>query len=97
MSSSFGSHTGETDFSVILEFDAFAAPYILEERWRPDWEIEELTSGGVRIKMKLNHLVDVRRYVLSWGRHAAVMAPPELREAIREELGAMREMGRAAK
>ena len=39
--------------------------------------------------LRLNNLVDVRRWILSWGGHAEVLAPAELREALRDEATAM--------
>ncbi len=86
LAGSMGRHTGDTAHTVVLEFDAFAAPYIKEEHWRPEREIEELPQGCIRVRMTLNNLVDIRRYVLSWGKHAVALEPPELRDAIRAEL-----------
>ena len=37
----------------------------------------------------LTCLQDVRNWVLSWGRHAVVLEPEELREEISEEAAAM--------
>jgi predicted DNA-binding transcriptional regulator YafY len=42
-------------------------------------------------------LADIRRELLSWGRHAKVIDPPELRQAMAEEARAMAAVyGRAA-
>lgn len=46
-------------------------------------------GGGVEVTLRLNNLIDVRRWILSWGGHAEVLAPAELREAIRAEAAAM--------
>lgn len=90
LSGSLGRHTGDSEHSVVLEFDAFAAPYIKEERWRPERQIEDLPDGGIRVSMTLNNLVDIRRYLLSWGQHAIALEPAELRDAVHSELVAMK-------
>lgn len=89
LSGSLGRHTGDIAHNVVLEFDTFAAPYVKEERWRPEREIEELPQGRIRVSMTLNNLVDIRRYILSWGKHAIAVEPMELREAIEAELEVM--------
>lgn len=87
---SIGLFTGEDVHEVTIRFDAFAAPYIRERRWHPSQVLTELGSGaGVEITLQLNNLIDVRRWILSWGSHAKVVAPIELATAIRDEARAM--------
>ncbi len=87
---SFGLFTGERTEEVRVRFDAFAAPYIRERRWHPSQEIAELPGqGGVEVTLRLNNLIDVRRWILSWGAHVEVRAPAELREAVRTEAQAL--------
>lgn len=92
LSGSVGRHTGDDRFAVVIEFDSFAAPYVREEHWRPARRVETLADGGIRVNMTLNNLIDIRRYVLSWGRHARVIEPVELRSAVQEEIEAMTRM-----
>ncbi|MEM9158767.1 MAG: WYL domain-containing transcriptional regulator [Verrucomicrobiota bacterium] len=89
LAGSFGRHTGEDAFEVELRFDSFAAPYVKEERWRPERRTVEEEDGGIRVSMTLNNLIDVRRYVLSWGRHAEVLGPMELIAEIEAEAKAL--------
>jgi len=89
LSGSLGRHTGDESHTVVIEFDAFAAPYVKEERWRPERRIEALPDERIRVSMTLNNLVDIRRYLLSWGRHAIAIEPAKLRDAVRSELKAM--------
>ncbi len=87
---SFGLFTGEKIEEVRVRFDAFAAPYIRERRWHPSQSLCEVPGGeGVEVTLRLNNLIDVRRWILSWGGHAEVLAPAELREAIRDEATAI--------
>ncbi len=90
LAGSFGLFTGERIEEVKVAFDAFAAPYIRERRWHPTQVLRELPEGGgVEVSLRLNNLIDVRRWVLAWGAHAEVLAPPELRAAVRAEAAAM--------
>lgn len=45
-------------------------------------------DGSVRVLATVAGLAEVSKWVLSWGRDATVLAPPELRQALREELAA---------
>jgi predicted DNA-binding transcriptional regulator YafY len=87
---SFGLFTGDKIEEVRVRFDAFAAPYIRERRWHPSQTLSELPGQGrVEVTLRLNNLIDVRRWILSWGAHVEVLAPKELREAVRAEAAAL--------
>ena len=51
--------------------------------------VEEQAGGRIHVSLTLNNLIDVQRRVLACGRHACVLAPRELQEAIAAELKAM--------
>ena len=81
---SFAVFKGEGDFDVRIEFDSFAARLIKERKWHSTQEILETTDGRIELRMKLNALEEVERWVLSWGSHAKVIGPPQLRARIRK-------------
>jgi predicted DNA-binding transcriptional regulator YafY len=60
----------------------FAAEYPLV----PHQEVETLPDGTVLVRAAVTGLVEALRWVLSWGADAEVVAPRELRDAVREEL-----------
>lgn len=80
---SFGVHSREGDFTVVLRFDAAVADYIREKRWHPSQALEERAGGGVEMRLHLGSLVEIERWVLGWGGYAQVVEPAELREAVR--------------
>jgi proteasome accessory factor B len=80
---SFGVHSGQGEFAVVIRFDAYAADYIREKRWHPSQELRELKGGGVELRLKLSSLGEIQRWVLGWGGSAVVVQPPELVESIR--------------
>jgi predicted DNA-binding transcriptional regulator YafY len=86
---SLGRFTGSGDYAVRIAFDAVAAPYVRENPWHPSQAVAEASGGGVEVSLRLNNLIDIERRVLACGAHAEVLAPPELREAIRASAAAM--------
>lgn len=86
LAGSFGLHAGDALQTVRLRFDAYAAPYIQERRWHSSQVLTRHPDGSLEVELRVGHLLDVRRWVLSWGRHAQVLEPPQLRTEIAGEL-----------
>ena len=80
---SFGVHSGEGEFEVVIRFSTRAADYIREKKWHESQQLRELKGGGVELKLKLSSLIEIERWVLSWGGDARVLKPRELSEAVR--------------
>ncbi|HEY3762775.1 MAG TPA: WYL domain-containing protein [Verrucomicrobiae bacterium] len=81
---SFGVHSGEGQYEVVLRFTPRAADYIREKKWHESQELRELKGGEVEMKLKLSGLIEIERWILSWGGDAIVIKPKELAEAIKE-------------
>ena len=75
---SFGVHSAQGDYNVVIRFDTYAADYIREKRWHPSQTLRELKDGGVELRLKLSSLGEIQRWILGWGGSAVVIAPPEL-------------------
>ena len=86
---SFGVHSGEGKFEVVIRFAPRAADYIREKKWHPSQSLREFKDGGVELKMKLSSLGEVQRWVLSWGGDARVLQPRELAESVRQAAAAI--------
>ncbi|MGH7940416.1 MAG: helix-turn-helix transcriptional regulator [Limisphaerales bacterium] len=80
---SFGVHSGEGQYEVVIRFNARAADYIREKKWHESQQLRELKGGGVELRLKLSGLVEIERWILSWGGDAKVARPRELAEAVR--------------
>jgi proteasome accessory factor B len=72
----------KTKYFVRILFDAFAAPRISERQWHPSQKIKQVRNGGIELSLTLSNLEEIERWVLSWGRHAKVIAPADLIENI---------------
>ncbi len=81
---SFGVHSREGDFEVVVRFDESVADYIREKRWHPSQSLKELKDGGVEMHLRLGSLSEIERWILGWGGKARVMAPMELANRVRQ-------------
>jgi predicted DNA-binding transcriptional regulator YafY len=72
---------------VIIDVAASASEVVRTRRVHPSQQLEPLPDGGVRLRVWLSDLSEVATWVLGFGSLAAVVAPFELRERVRDELG----------
>ncbi|MGH7993501.1 MAG: helix-turn-helix transcriptional regulator, partial [Limisphaerales bacterium] len=84
---SFGVHSGEGEYEVVIRFNSRVADYIREKKWHKSQQLRELKGGGVELRMKLSSLVEIERWILSWGGDAKVIRPKELIDAVRRSAG----------
>ncbi len=83
LEASFGVHSAEGEYDVVLRFNAQAADYVREKKWHPSQELRELKDGGLELRLKLSSLVEIERWILGWGGSVVVAQPAELRERVR--------------
>lgn len=86
---SFGVHSGRGEFQVVVRFSDRVADYIREKKWHPSQKLRELKDGELEMTLTLSSLVEVRRWILNWGRDARAVAPRELVEEVRAEAEAV--------
>lgn len=80
---SFGVHSAEGCFEVVLRFTPRVADYIREKRWHASQVLADLPDGGVELRLRLSSLVEIQRWVLGWAGDVRVVQPPELVAGIR--------------
>jgi predicted DNA-binding transcriptional regulator YafY len=85
----FQCEVGDGSMDVRIEFDSATAPYIRERKWHPSQELVELADGSVTLTMTVSGLNDIKRWVLSYGKGARVLSPPELVKIVCEDLSEM--------
>ncbi|HEV2454452.1 MAG TPA: WYL domain-containing protein [Verrucomicrobiae bacterium] len=81
---SFGVHSGQGQYDVVIRFNPRAADYIREKKWHESQQLRELKNGGVELRLRLSGLVEIERWILSWGGDAKVIKPRELAETVRK-------------
>ena len=80
---SFGVHSGQGTYDVVIRFDPRVADLIREKKWHESQQLRELKGGGVELRLKLSSLVEIERWVLGWGGDAKVLKPRELIDGVR--------------
>lgn len=87
--SRFGVHWGKAEEQVKIRFSAKVAPYILERTWHPSQKIAYNGDQSLVLSLTVNHMLELKRWVLSWGKEAMVLEPEKLAAEIRAEVGGM--------
>ncbi len=90
--SHFGVHWSDALYEVRIWFAAEVAGYVLERRWRPSQKIEEQGDGSLVLSMTVNHLLELKRWVLSWGSAARVLAPEGFRADVARSVRELSEL-----
>ncbi len=75
---SFGVHSPQGKFDVLIRFSPRVADYIREKRWHESQRVSERPDGGLDLHMNLSSLTEVERWVLSWGGEAVARRPAAL-------------------
>ncbi|MDN5276611.1 MAG: hypothetical protein PWR01_576 [Clostridiales bacterium] len=91
MSNIFSVIEGE-EYDVEIRFFHPASVWVKEKRWLPNQQIEPLKDGSIIFKARVKGLIDIKRWVLSFGKLAVVQKPEELVGSIREELEGMADL-----
>jgi len=71
-------------------FSSRHALYIKERRWSDKQAFKEQKDGSVILTLSTSGFDDVKHWILSYGAGAKVLAPKELREAMRQEVKGMK-------
>ncbi len=82
----FGIFKGDKEYRVKIRFNKECAPYVMEREWHSTQETRENKDGSVTLTLTVNHLYEIKRWILSWGSGAKVLTPKKLAENIRKEL-----------
>jgi predicted DNA-binding transcriptional regulator YafY len=83
---SFGVYHGEGHIDVKIRFTPTVARYVLESRWHESQQLTQQKDGSLLAEFHLSTTEEIKRWILSFGRHAEVLEPEELRGEIVDEL-----------
>ncbi len=83
---SMGGFSGNRIYEIIIELDTYATQYLEEKQLHETQDLEISPDGTALLTLHLNNLMDIKRWLFSWGEHARAINPPELVESIRETL-----------
>lgn len=86
---SFGVFQGDGDVHIKVRFASPVARYVEESKWHASQKLTKQTDGSLLAEFDLDGTEEIMRWVLSFGRHAEVIDPEELRREIQQELQAL--------
>src|SRR5205085_8277619 len=86
---SFGVHSAGKRQRIRIQFDPFAARLVAERKWHESQRVREIAGGSIILELELGGLEEIERWILSWGKHARVLAPKELVTRVRAEASAI--------
>lgn len=89
LSTAFLAERGEQNHTITIWFDAYQANYIRGRTIHASQIIEEHDDGSLILHFESGALDEIKRWVMSFGRHALVKQPLELALEIEAELNEM--------
>lgn len=86
LDSGFGIFSGTEVKTAVIRFSPFRAKWVAKESWHPTQTGRFLGDGSWELRLPYANDKELVAAVMEYGHHAEVVEPPELREAVREEL-----------
>lgn len=82
---SIGANEGPPE-RIEIEFEARIVPHVTGRRWHPSQQTATRPDGSVRMTLDVCNDWSLKSWILSFGRLARVVSPPELAAQIRDEI-----------
>jgi len=89
-SSAFGL-VSDTSMKVRVRFSPVVAHTVRDRVWRPGQQLNTDSEGRVTIEFVAAGEMELVSWILSYGMHAEVLDPPELRQEIKQQIREMRQ------
>ena len=85
----------DREMKVRVRFSSEVAHTLQERVWMPGQRLKSDSDGGVVIEFNAAGEMELVSWVLSYGAHAEVLEPPELRSAVKQQVRKMRQFYRS--
>lgn len=86
----FSKFAGENKpFRVTVQFSEEIADRMIERQWHPKQEVKQLKDGRVEISFDTKGDIEIKRWIMAYGRYAKVKSPKWLKDQIKDEIKAM--------
>ena len=77
---------GQGEIHVKVRFSATVARYVSESHWHESQNLTAQNDGNLLAEFDLDSTEEIKRWILSFGRHAEVLEPEGLRREIASEI-----------
>jgi len=77
------------EYEIELKFTGISSRLVKEYIWHPDQEIKEIDNDRIMYKTRVNGLMEIKRWILSFGSEVEVIKPLKLRKEIKKEINNM--------
>ncbi len=92
LANTFSKFAGDNKaFQVTVQFHPEIAVSVQERQWHPKQKVKNLKNGGVELSFEAKGDIEIKRWVMAYGRYAKVKSPKWLKDEIAEEVRAMLE------
>jgi predicted DNA-binding transcriptional regulator YafY len=86
LAGSFGIYDGDGDVTVVVKFAPVVARYVRESKWHHSQVFINQRDGSLVARFTLTTTVEIKSWIRSFGPHAVVLEPEDLRAEIVREL-----------
>jgi len=86
LTQSFGVFQGKGDVGVAIRFAPPVARYVQESKWHESQQLTKQKDGSLLAEFRLSDTEEIKRWIMSFGKHAVVVEPESLRAEIAGEL-----------
>jgi proteasome accessory factor B len=88
LAGSFGIYHGDGDASICVRvrFSPAVARYVEESQWHASQKLTKDRDGSLLAEFHLDETAEIKRWIMSFGQHAVVLEPEQLRREILTEL-----------
>ncbi len=90
LAKSFGVFHGDGEVHVKIRFSPVVARYVTESKWHGSQKLTPQKDGSLIAEFDLDDTEEIRHWIQSFGKHAVVLEPDQLRAEIVSELDALR-------
>lgn len=92
LSTGFLAERGDEAIAIVVWFDIYQARYIRGREFHPSQQVEEHADGSLTVRFSSGAIDEVRRWIMSFGRHAKAILPESLAADIATEAVAVAQL-----
>jgi proteasome accessory factor B len=96
LAKSFGVFRGDGEVHVRIRFLQPVTRYVEESTWHPSQKLTRQRDGSVIVEFTLDGTEEIKRWIMSFGKHGTVLELSSLRQEILAEMDAMAHPNKSA-